>query len=214
MAVTSLTDFVVGKLDNHKKCIALFLDMAKAFDTVSIPILLNKLENIGIRGTPLQLFRSYLSGRTQRVSIDKWVSDDEMVSYGVPQGSILGPSLFLIFINELCLYIPPNGQIFTFADDTALVFEGDTWEEARCYAEQGLYNVISWLGKNLLTLNFGKTKFITFSILKHNSPSLKIQAHTCDCSTNTTICDCLHLEQVSVIKYLGVHLDSQLNWAP
>lgn len=215
-AVSNLTNFIISNLDKKKKCVGIFLDMAKAFDTVSMPLLLQKLERVGIRGTPLELFRDYLTNRSQRVKIDDMISDEETVTYGVPQGSILGPSLFLIFINDLCCFNPNHGRIFTFADDTALLFEGDTWEQARSYAEQGLRDVISWLQINLLTLNFNKSKFIYFSIIKRNISSvqnMKIQAHSCKDAPDKD-CGCVFLEQVNSIKYLGVIIDEQLTWMP
>ncbi|CAG9121615.1 unnamed protein product [Plutella xylostella] len=140
-AVSSLTEYIVDLLDNKRKCIGIFLDLAKAFDTVSIPILLSKMENIGIRGQSLEIFSDYLTNRTQRVKIGNLTSSDLPVTFGVPQGSVLGPSLFLIYINELCLHTPVNGRIFSFADDTALVYEGETWMEARNNAETGLQKV-------------------------------------------------------------------------
>lgn len=96
-------------LDNKNKCLVVFLDLAKAFDTVSIPYLLLKLESFGVRGKPLELFSNYLTDRKQRVKIDKWISNEEQVSYGVPQGSIVGPTLFLTYINSLCSMILHKG---------------------------------------------------------------------------------------------------------
>lgn len=215
-AVSCLTDYVVSNLDHGKKCIGIFLDMAKAFDTVSIPLLLAKLERLGIRGSSLRLFESYLSNRMQAVTINDLVSTDAYITYGVPQGSILGPSLFLIFINELCQFVPDRGKIFTFADDTALIFEGESWEATRMYAECGMQRVIIWLQKNLLSLNLSKTKYLPFSILKKGIPqkdTFQIHAHTCR-DYPKRLCNCMCLEQVLCIKYLGVMIDSQLSWMP
>lgn len=133
------------------------------------------MENIGVRGTPLSLSQSYLFNRTQRVTINKVISIDASISFGVPQGSILGPSIFLI--NELCMYKPPHRKIYTFADDTALVFEGDSWDQVRQCAEEGLSNVIIWLVNYLLTINLTKTKYIAFNRLKTKSSFLNYR-HT------------------------------------
>ena len=88
-AVHELTDHIINKFDNKTKTLAIYLDLAKAFDTVSVPILIKKLENMGSRSLPLQLFTDYLSDRTQNTKIRNWVSDELSNQYGVPQGSIL-----------------------------------------------------------------------------------------------------------------------------
>ncbi|XP_052746931.1 uncharacterized protein LOC112051825 [Bicyclus anynana] len=152
-AVTNLTTLIIEKLDTNKKCLTVFLDLKKAFDTVSVPILLHKLESIGMRDTTLSLFQSYLSGRTQMVKIDKYISNELNINYGVPQGSVLGPTLFLVYINELCNLKIRNGHIFSYADDTAIVFTDNSWEDVRYHAEKGLRNIARWLNSNLLTLN-------------------------------------------------------------
>lgn len=212
-AVNQLTDKIVNKLEERKKVITIFLDLAKAFDTVSAPLLLNKLEHLGIRGTQLKLFHSYLNGRVQRVVVDKWISDDCAVNIGVPQGSVLGPTLFLIFINDLCKISLSNGRIYTFADDTALLFYGNTWEEVYNYAQMGFTKVTNWLYNNLLTLNTEKTKYITFSPANShqtNITSLNITHHSCN-HTHAS-CSCPNIQKVDSIKYLGIIIDKNLNF--
>lgn len=213
-AVHQLTDTIVTKLDEKRKVLTIFLDLAKAFDTVSAPLLLKKLEHLGIRGTQLRLFHSYLSGRMQRVVVDEWLSDNCEINIGIPQGSILGPTLFLVFINDLCQLNLDNCKIITFADDTALLFYGDTWEEVYRSAQIGFAKVISWLNNNFLTLNTDKTKYITFSLTNnyyiHNS-SLNITAHSCSNYSSNT-CACPKLQRVDSIKYLDVMIDKNLNF--
>lgn len=210
-AVSTLTNFVVDQLDRKKKVIGIFLDLAKAFDTVSIPMLLNKLERVGIRGKPLSLLEDYLKGRTQKTKIGNLTSVEESIDCGVPQGSVLGPTLFLIYVNELCNLNLKNGKIISYADDTALIFVGDNWEEAKNNAERGLKLVIEWLYTNLLTLNVGKTKFMTFCNTRTRMPNITITAHyNCD-SLN---CSCPSIDKVHNIKYLGVTIDHRLSWKP
>lgn len=212
-AVHELTDYVVNSLDVNNKTIGIFLDLAKAFDTVSIPKLLNKLELIGIRGTQLKLFENYLSGRQQCVKIDNILSSDLPVRMGVPQGSILGPVLFLIYINDLIKLSPAKGRIISYADDTVLLFSEKTWNDVFEAAQTGFNNVALWLRNNYLTLNTDKTKYIAFTITNATRPpaNLKILSHCCN---DPNICNttCPTLTSTNHIKYLGVIIDQNLNF--
>lgn len=212
-AIGNLVTQVADNLDKKQKCIGVFLDLAKAFDTVSVPLLLRKLESFGVRGVPLNLFKDYLSGRSQAVKMGDTFSSKKPISFGVPQGSVLGPTLFLIYINNLCQTTLTNAKITTFADDTVIVFNGSTWEDARMAAENGMRLIINWLNNNLLTLNLSKTKYVTFSIYKNSQPStdFTLKAHTCSVDTNKN-CDCYTLSATDSIKYLGITIDKNLNW--
>ncbi|CAG9137025.1 unnamed protein product [Plutella xylostella] len=144
-ALLRLTNTIVNHLNNNKKALAIFLDLAKAFDTVPIPALLNKLSLIGVRGAQHVFFRSYLSERLQMVKIGECLSDELEISYGVPQGSILGPILFLVFINDLCNISLTNGSIITYADDTVLLFDANTWIDIQVTAQTGFNTIHNWL---------------------------------------------------------------------
>lgn len=213
-AVTNLTDFVKNKLDQGQRCVGVFLDLAKAFDTVSRLILLKKMETMGIRGTPLSWFQSYLSSRKQRVKIENRSSDYIETDYGVPQGSVLGPTLFLIYINSLCSLNLANAKVFTFADDTAIVFHGSSWDEVESTTQLGLQSVSRWLQYNLLTLNAGKTKYVAFAISKRTLPKtpLKLTLHQIPGADCARSCDCPSVGGVNNIKYLGVLIDNHLTW--
>lgn len=213
-AVLSVTSLISKLLDQGKKCLAVYLDIKKAFDTVCLTTLVKKLENVGIRGTPLKLFKSYLFGRSQRVKIENCISDDVEILSGVPQGSLLGPTLFLIYINELTNLSIEGGKVFSYADDTALVFSGSSWDAVYRTAELGLAKVINWLKTNLLTLNITKTKYTCFSIRNRTLPNsnYKLRIHNNCSSSDYKTCSCEIVEKVPSMKYLGIFIDERLTW--
>lgn len=212
-AVLELSDTVVKNFDKKLKTIGIFLDLSKAFDTVSIPILLAKLQHVGIRGIVHDLFRSYLTNRTQQVSIDGNKSAEKHIYFGVPQGSVLGPTLFLIYVNDLCKIFLPNCKIITYADDTVILATGRTWSETREVSEHALRIVINWLCVNLLTLNLSKTNFIVFAPNAAGLPpsSFNLRVHSC-ADPKTSGCNCSPIERYYYVKYLGVIIDSTMTW--
>lgn len=211
-AVAAISNLIVEHVDNGKKCLAAFLDLKKAFDTVSVEILINKLEKVGVRGMSLQLLRDYLSNRKQRVKIGDFASDDESISYGVPQGSVLGPTLFLIYINDLCNAKIKNAKVFCYADDTAIVFSGISWNDVKIGAEEGLFQVSTWLRQNLLTLNVSKTNFMTFTKYNSSQPNNVFSLKLHKCNSVNSFCDCPNINKVDNTKYLGVIIDQRLSW--
>jgi hypothetical protein len=214
-AILGLSSLVTQHLDRGEKCLTVFLDLKKAFDTVSVPTLVKKMEEIGVRGIPLKLLADYLEDRSQSVKIDDYISADTKIEFGVPQGSVLGPTLFLIYLNELTNLEIENGKVFSYADDTAIVFNGRSWNSVFDVAERGLRMIAKWLRSAFLTLNIAKTNFICFAINKRSLPphNLKLKLHYCD-SSNTINCGCDEIECVKSTKYLGVVLDHRLSWHP
>ena len=139
----------------------IFIDLSKAFDTVNHDILIGKLEHYGIRGKALDLIRSYLNDREQYAIIDKCKSSTKPIRCGVPQGSVLGPLFFILFINDLpnCC---PLGNVRIFADDTNVFFHGASIEELIKTAKDILSNLNYWFAANKLTLNADKSSFTIF----------------------------------------------------
>lgn len=217
-AVLKLTNLITDSLDKKEACVGVFLDLRKAFDTVSIPILLMRLENVGIRGVPLEWFKTYLNDREQRVRIGETLSDVGINKFGVPQGSTLGPTLFLVYINEISKLSLPGMELLMFADDTVLVFHDKSWQSVATLAERGLAQVTSWLENSLLSLNTSKTKFLCFSKTSASAPAydFRIKIHMYPCNRQTEFvsvaCTCENLDRVTDIKYLGVIVDSNLSW--
>lgn len=209
-AIIYLTRQIVTDVDQHKKSLAIFLDLAKAFDTVSHKILLRKLHNLGIRGVALEWFRSYLLSRKQVSKVNGVVSEEQTITFGVPQGTVLGPILFLIYMNDLC-NLDIDGSIVSFADDTVLYFSAETWCDTHAKAAKGITQVHDWLTNNLLTLNTDKTKYMTFSPTTYGQPDdLNLTIH--QCRQNRQACSCNPLKKAEHYKYLGVTIDNRLKW--
>jgi hypothetical protein len=215
-AVAYLSARITDHLDKKDNCVGIFLDLKKAFDTVSISILLARMESLGIRGIVLKWFKSYLSDRSQVVKIGDTYSDHYYNTYGIPQGSTLGPTMFLIYVNELCKINLGNGCSLAFADDTALIFGGNCWSEVKRIGENGIKKVMKWLDDNLLSLNINKTKFICFRVNKKSDPPAHyiIKAHRSTCNNDPFDCGCVSLEQTNTHRYLGIIIDKNLSWHP
>lgn len=197
-------------LDNGKKNLVLFLDLEKAFDTVSHSRLLKKFSNYGVKQKALQWFASYLSQRQQQVKVGGHISDHRLVTWGIPQGTVIGPILFSIYINDLC-NLDVNGMLKSFADDTILCIIGRTRDIVHREAERALSSVKLWLDQNKLTLNIKKTNYITFSLYKRSQPKDSvIWLHVEGCISKK--CNCKKVNKVNSTKYLGIIIDQNLRW--
>lgn len=141
------------------------------------------------------------------------VSEDASITFGVPQGSVLGPTLFLVYINALCSMRISGGYTISYADDTVVVFTGTTWDEVKMAAESGLSRIAAWLQTSLLTLNSDKTNYICFTKYRNTQPiaDFKIRIHNCH-DLKSLDCPCPVIDRVEYVKYLGVMLDQRLSW--
>lgn len=161
LALIYLVDRISNALENGEYVIGLFLDFSKAFDTVNHQILLKKLEFHGVRGTALAWFHSYLSCREQYVQLDETKSSRKQIVCGVPQGSVLGPLLFLLYINDLS-YVSSKLFSVLFADDSNMFLSGNNPNELIQLMNTEMVKVIDWLKVNKLSLNLKKTHYIIF----------------------------------------------------
>ena len=200
-ALTDLTEAIRKSLDEGNFSVGVFIDLQKAFDTVDHEILLSKLGHYGVRGTANDWFRSYLTNRKQFVTINGVDSTPRIMKFGVPQGSVLGPLLFLIYINDLYLSVKFSTARH-FADDTCLLIEDKSPKRLKKMLNQDLKSLNLWLKANKISLNASKTEILIF---KHrNKPlnyDLKIKL------------DGKRLYPSKYVKYLGILIDSQLSWS-
>ncbi len=149
-------------LDNENYVLGLFVDFRKAFDTVDHEILLNKLEHYGIRGQTNDLFRSYLTGRKQYCVINGVTSNIQNITCGVPQGSVLGPILFILYINDMHRSVSKSDTRL-FADDSGLYMHHKRFDELINIAKTEISHLFNWCVANKLTVNYEKTFFYDIS---------------------------------------------------
>ena len=199
-ALTSFLDSLTEALDRNEYAVGIFIDLSKAFDTIDHQILLKKLDGYGVRGLAYNFVESYLKDRSQYVELLGVSSQPKSIKCGVPQGSVLGPVLFILYINDM-IACSNLLKFFLFADDTTILYYSKNLDDLYNTVNTELKKLSLWFFQNKLSLNVSKTNYILFNnhrlpvdppqLLLNNSP----------------------VSQVSSTKFLGVEIDDRLNWS-
>ena len=204
-AITSLisvSDYWYGNVDKNDVNFALFLDLKKAFDTVAHEILIGKLKVYGIDGLELEWFRSYLSCRQQYCALNGDKSSSQQVTSGIPQGSCLGPLLFILYLNdfESCLKF---SKANLYADDTEVSFSSNEPSDVTRNFQAELKNISEWMRMNKLSIQPEKTEFMVIDHPRRQSKLPELQPF---------YLDNIRIKQVHKTKYLGLTVDDKLSW--
>ena len=165
VALLDLIESITNAIDNKKATIGIYIDLKKAFDTIDHKLLLNKLEKYGIRGNANNWVRSYLDNRLQFVHYNGCNSDFLRVVCGVPQGSILGPKLFILYINDIC-NVSEIFKYVLFADDTNIFCSDNNLHNLMMTVNKELKKLCDWFAVNKLSLNLNKTNYMIFNKTK------------------------------------------------
>ena len=197
-ALIDFTDYVHNGLTNKQNVGSIFMDLSKAFDVMDHSILKTKLEHYGFRGKFLDYIMSFMKDREYFVYVNGYKSSTEIVNIGVPQGSTLGPLLFLIYVNDM-KYCSNILKFIQFADDTTLIFTHPDILELNRILEIEATKVIKWLSANKLIINLTKTHSMLFTN-KRGNLKLSISIHG------------ITMEEKVTTKFLGVEIDNKLTW--
>jgi hypothetical protein len=215
-AVNYSVDYIMSCKEKREHVVAIFIDLSKAFDTIDHSKLLQKLENYGIRGTTLELIRSYLKERSQVIKFHDHISDKCPIKFGVPQGSVLGPLLFLIYINDI-VNATNLGHFVIFADDTNIFIVSHSKKDVYYKANLVLQHISMYMKSNLLHINKKKCCYIYFEPRVNN-----LDRQSCMRTTpyevqreneilNLYIND-VKIKRVLSAPFLGVTIDEDLSW--
>ena len=197
MAIVNLMEKITNSLDHIKAVICVFIDPKKAFDTIDHTILLQKLNHYGIRGIVNKWVSSYMTHKKQYVQIKETKSSLKRIPCGVPQGLILGPTLFNLYLNDIC-NVSSILEFTLFADDTNIIYSHDSTTSLCNTLNTEIEKLSTWFNLNKLSLSLQNTNYITFST---NNTDITIQIAI----------NGFNIEKVNITKYLGVYIDHNLN---
>ena len=224
MAIIELVDKIANAVERNETTVGIFLDLSKAFDTINHDILLYKLEYYGFRGVTLDWFKSYLSNRKQFVRYQMHDSNHKIINCGVPQGSILGPLLFILYINDI-VNTTSLLELILFADDTTLLFSHPDMASQNDIINIELQEICNWFQANKLSVNATKTNYMVlgtpqstrkFIDINQNIDNLNDSELTSSSDVEKVKLnikpDGVSLNRVSSTKFLGVIIDENLTW--
>ena len=197
-ALLDAQNILLNSLHRNQISLLLLIDFSKAFDMVDHSILLHKLQHYGIRGVAHQWMASYLKNRNQFVSVEGVDSNCKNLDYGVPQGSILGPLLFVIYINDLP-GMNDLAQFILYADDANIIISGDSILEIEEKINILCERLMEWVRVNGLLINLKKTNYMLFSRKRVTNPPRVVMNNE-------------NITRVDKAKFLGVILDDKLSW--
>ena len=198
-ALCDLTNDIYSAFDNKLSTVAVFLDLSKAFDTVDHNVLIEKLRHCGVRGSALMWFTDYLNDRKQCVKFNEEISTFKEIKTSVPQGSSLGPLLFIIYINDI-INCSKLLKFCIYADDSVIYLSGKNASSVIQIVNDQLFHLNNWLLANKLTLNLSKTHFMIFNGRGREMTNEQVLI------SNKTI------ERVEETKLLGITISHNLNW--
>ena len=199
-AALELTESISDSIDSKQQCAGVFIDLKKAFDTVDHKLLVEQLSFYGVRGIANMWLENYLMNRKQYVVVDNQASRMQFIKCGVPQGSVLGPVLFLLFINDIC-NVSNLLKFVLFADYTNMFCSNENVEVLQDTLNRELAKLFVWFSINKLSLNLGKTNYMLF---RSRPPDLELHLKI----NNAEI------PKVTATKFLGIIIDDRLNWKP
>ena len=202
MAITDLVDKVYKAVDQNETTLGIYLDLSKAFDTINHDVLLYKLEHYGFRGISLEWFKSYLSDRTQYVYYNSYKSCIKNATCGVPQGSILGPLLFILYVNDI-INTSTILNFVLFADDTTILYSHKDLDSKIGMINNELQKVTDWFKANKLSINVDKTNFM---IMGTPQKTFKFK------NDISVLLDGRCLSRVNKTKFLGIIIDENLSF--